>query len=323
EFIDADFVIIDEFSMVDMWLASELFSRLKRGTKILLVGDPDQLPSVGAGNVFKELITCGMIPVTLLDEIFRQSKDSLIAHNAKLINEGKTRLYYGSDFIFRECGTQKQAAMTIQQIYTEIAAKEGVENVQILSPYREDGDASSQKLNEVIRELVNPASPDTPELKVGNKVFRVNDRVIQNKNKGIVSNGDVGFVRAIRQNSGGEHIVTIEFSDSRSVDYAPSELGIIELAYAATIHKAMGSEYETVIIPVLSAHMVLLCRNLIYTAITRAKKRVYLVGQKSALFIAIHRNKISKRNTMLGSRIVEYYKSFSNVSTMENLKLTG
>ena len=323
ESIDADLVIIDEFSMVDMWLAAELFSRLKRGTKILLVGDPDQLPSVGAGNVFKELITCGMIPVTVLDEIFRQSKDSLIAHNAKFINEGKTRLYYGGDFIFRECNTQKQAAMTIQQIYTEIAAKEGVENVQILSPYREDGDASSQKLNEVIRELVNPASPDTPELKVGNKVFRVNDRVMQNKNKGGISNGDIGFVRAIRQNSGGEHIVTIEFSDSRSVDYAPSELGIIELAYAATIHKAMGSEYETVIIPVLSAHMVLLCRNLIYTAITRAKKRVYLVGQKSALFIAIHRNKISKRNTMLGSRIVEYYKSFSNVSTMENLKLTG
>jgi len=192
-------------------------------------------------------------------------------------------------------------------------------------PYREDGDASSQKLNEVIRELVNPASPDTPELKAGNKLFRVNDRVMQNKNKGTVSNGDVGFVRAIKQNNNGDYIVTIEFSDSRFVDYAPSDLGIIELAYAITIHKAMGSEYETVIIPVLSAHMVLLCRNLIYTAITRAKKRVFLVGQKSALFIAIHRNKISKRNTMLGSRIEEYYRSFTDASktATENLKLAG
>lgn len=323
--VDADLVIVDEFSMVDMWLASELFSRLKRGTKILLVGDADQLPSVGAGNVFRELITCGMIPVTVLDEIFRQSKDSLIAYNAKCINENRTRLYYGGDFIFSECSLQKQAAVKIQEIYMEIAAKEGVENVQILSPYKEDGEASAQKLNEVIRELVNPASPETPELKTGNRVFRVNDRVMQNKNKGGISNGDVGFVRAIRQNGEKGRIVTIEFSDSRFVDYTPADLGIIELAYSITIHKAMGSEYETVIIPVLSANMKLLCRNLIYTAITRAKKRVFLVGQKSALFIAIHRNKINKRNTMLGSRIEEYYRSFAGASKIapENLKLTG
>jgi len=293
--------------MIDMWLASELFARLRHGTKGLMVGDADQLPSVGAGNVFREFISCGLIPVTVLDEIFRQSKDSLIAHNAKFINESKTRLYYGSDFIFSECDTQAQASLKIQRIYLDTVAKEGVENVQILSPYRDDGEASAQKLNAAIRELVNPASPDTPELKAGQKVIRVNDRVMQTKNKGSVSNGDVGFVRSIKQNSDREQVVTIEFSDSRFVDYAPAELGIIELAYAMTIHKAMGSEYETVIIPVLSAHMVLLYRNLIYTAITRAKRRVFLVGQKSSLFIAIHRNKTSKRNTMLGQRIQRYY----------------
>jgi exodeoxyribonuclease V alpha subunit len=162
-------------------------------------------------------------------------------------------------------------------------------------------------------------------LKVGNKIFRVNDRVMQTKNKGIVSNGDVGFVRSIRQNSDNEQVVTIEFSDSRFVEYAPAELGVIELAYAMTIHKAMGSEYDTVIIPVLSAHMVLLQRNLIYTAITRAKRRVFLVGQKSSLIIAIHRNKISKRNTMLGQRINQYYKEYRSepFSMTESLKCTG
>jgi exodeoxyribonuclease V alpha subunit len=261
--IDADLVIIDEFSMVDMRLASELFARLTPGTKVLMVGDPDQLPSVGAGNVFREFISCGRIPVTVLDEIFRQSKDSLIAHNAKNINENKTRLYYGGDFVFSECDTPTQASLRIQQIYLEAVAKEGVENVQILSPYREDGDASAEKLNAVIRELVNPASPETPEMKAGHKVFRVNDRVMQVKNKNGVSNGDVGFVRAIGQKEDAGPVMTVAFSDSRFAEYTPADFGIIELAYAITIHKSMGSEYETVIIPVLSAHMVLLYRNLI------------------------------------------------------------
>jgi len=132
--LDDDLVIIDEFSMVDMWLASELFARLNPGTKVLMVGDADQLPSVGAGNVFREFISCGLMPVTVLDEIFRQSKDSLIAHNAKFINEGKTRLRYGGDFAFCECDTTKQAAAKIQELYLATVAKEGIENVQILSP---------------------------------------------------------------------------------------------------------------------------------------------------------------------------------------------
>lgn len=325
ESIDADLVIIDEFSMVDMWLASELFARLNSGTKVVMVGDADQLPSVGAGNVFREFISCGLIPVTVLDEIFRQSKDSLIAHNAKIINENKTKLFYGSDFVFCQCDTPSQASLKIQRIYLDTAAREGVENVQILSPYREDGDASAQKLNEVIRELVNPASPDTPELKAGHKVFRVNDRVMQTKNKGGVSNGDVGFVRAIRWNNEKEQTLTIEFSDSRFVEYAPSDLGIIELAYAMTIHKAMGSEYETVIIPVLSSHMVLLYRNLIYTAITRAKRRVYLVGQKSSLIIAIHKNRTDHRNTLLGQRIERYYGVYNGITAVmpEPMRRTG
>ena len=291
-----------------------------------MVGDADQLPSVGAGNVFKEFITCGLIPVTVLDEIFRQSKDSMIAHNAKLINENKAKLYYNNnDFIFNACDTPKQAALCIQRIYLNTVAKEGVENVQILSPFKEDGEASAEKLNDAIRELVNPSSPDMAELKVGHKIFRVNDRVMQNKNKGCVSNGDVGFIRSIHHSEEKTPVVKIEFSDSRFVEYAPADLGIIELAYAMTIHKAMGSEYDTVIIPVLSAHMILLYKNLIYTAITRAKRRVFLVGQKSSLFIAINRNRTGSRNTLLGERIIRYSRAnpAEIIPAPEPMKIAG
>ncbi len=308
ELIDADFIIIDEFSMADMWLVFQLFSRLKPGTKLLLVGDANQLPSVGAGNVFREFISCGRIPVTVLDEIFRQSKDSFIAHNAKFILENNTELFYGNDFNFIKCKTQEEAAMWIQRLYLEEIAKVGIENVQILSPYREDGEASAEKLNEAIRDLVNPASADTPELKVGNRIFRVNDRVIQTKNKRGISNGDVGFVRSIQPDSKNPTL-TIEFSDSRSsrlMEYDATALDIIELAYAMTVHKAMGSEYRTIIMPILSAHSILLYRNLVYTAITRAKQRVLLVGQIKYLYKAIHKNKIDKRNTWLGYRIDQY-----------------
>ncbi|WP_326975263.1 SF1B family DNA helicase RecD2 [Caproicibacter sp. BJN0012] len=311
EALDADLVIVDEFSMTDMWLAKQLFSRIKPGTKILLVGDADQLPSVGAGNVFRELIGCGLIPVTVLDEIFRQAKDSLIAHNAKFINEAKTSLYYGNDFVFVKCKTQPEAAAAIQRIYFDEIAKSSIEQVQILSPFRSDGEASAEKLNEVIRERVNPAAEGVDELKVGLRIFRVNDRVMQTKNKGEISNGDVGFIRKIQKDSSGADRILIEFTDDRSVEYGAEDMGTIELAYAMTVHKAMGSEYDTVIIPILSAHTILLYRNLVYTAITRAKRRVFLVGQKDVLFMAIHRTKIDKRNTLLGQRITLYYKALS------------
>lgn len=234
--IDADLLIIDEFSMVDMWLASQLFSRLRKGTKVLLVGDADQLPSVGAGNVFKELIDCGMIPVTVLNEIFRQSKDSLIAHNARFINQSRTGLIYGEDFVLDKCTTTEQAAARIQEIYLQEIQRDGIENVQILSPMNERGDASVDKLNTAIREQVNSASPNTPEFSFGTKTFRLGDKVMQTKNRGEVSNGDVGFVRQIHQKS-----VTIDFGDKRIVEYDHTDLNTVELAFAITVHKGMGS----------------------------------------------------------------------------------
>ena len=320
--LEAGLLIVDETSMVDMWLALQLFTRLTPGTKVLLVGDADQLESVGAGNVFHELIDSGIIPVTVLDQIFRQAQDSRIAHNAKFINEGSGELYYGPDFNFIPAADQGETAETVCRLYKEEAARVGIQQLQILSPYREKGEASSQNLNESIREEVNPELDGKPEVARGSRKFRLYDRVIQLKNnskmvlynrqgdiigKGVF-NGDVGLVREIRPDT-----VIINF-DGRYAKYPLDSLEELELAYAMTIHKAMGSEYDTVIIPLLAAHRVLLTRNLLYTAVTRAKGRVLLVGQKKALFMVISKTRKGKRNTLLAERMRLYHKKLASPS---------
>ena len=308
--LDADLVIVDEFSMVDMWLAGKFFSALKKGAKTVLVGDPDQLPSVGAGNVFKELIQCGLVPVTVLDEIFRQAKDSLIAHNARFIHDGSTKLYYGDDFQFLSCDSQADAAAAIIDKYCQEIKSNGIEHVQILSPFRTEGAASSDHLNAAIREIVNPFQSTEDEIRVGSKTFRVGDRIMQTKNTDKVSNGDLGFIRYVEDTPEGKRI-GLDFGEDRSLEYSTEDLVNLDLAYATTIHKAMGSEYDIVLMPVLKAHYIMLYRNLLYTGITRARKRVVLAGEKSVLFMAIHKNEISKRNTLLGERIRLYYKAYA------------
>jgi len=308
--LDADLIIVDEFSMVDMWLAGKFFASLKEDAKVVLVGDPDQLPSVGAGNVFKELIQCGLVPVTVLDEIFRQTKDSLIAHNARLINEGSTKLYYGEDFQFLPCDSQEAAAEAIIDRYCREIEENGIEHVQILSPFRAEGAASSDRLNAAIREIVNPFRSMEDEVQAGSRTFRVGDRIMQTKNTDKVSNGDLGFIRYIKDSENGKKI-GLDFGENRSLEYGMENLENLDLAYATTIHKGMGSEYDIVLMPVLKAHYVMLYRNLLYTGITRARKRVVLAGQKGVLFMAVHRNEISKRNTLLGERIRLYYKAFA------------
>ncbi len=308
--LEADLIIVDEFSMVDMWLAGKFFSALKEDAKVVLVGDPDQLPSVGAGNVFRELIDCGLVPVTVLDEIFRQAKDSLIAHNARFINEGSTNLYYGNDFQFIACDNQEAAATAIMERYCKEIEENGIEHVQILSPFRTDGAASSDGLNAAIREIVNPFRSEEDEVKVGTKTFRVGDRIMQTKNMDKVSNGDLGFIRYINDTGNGK-VAGVDFGEGRSLEYNLENMANLDLAYATTIHKGMGSEYDIVLMPVLKAHYVMLYRNLLYTGITRAKKRVVMAGQKATLFMAIRRNGISKRNTLLGERIRLYYTAYA------------
>ncbi len=313
---------MDETSMVDMWLAHQLFTCLSPDTKVLLVGDADQLESVGAGNVFQELIESGIVPVTVLDQIFRQAQDSRIAYNARFINEGNGELYYGPDFSFIPVTDQEEAAETVRRLYKEEAARVGIQRLQILSPYRKNGEASSENLNKAIREEINPETEGKPEVIYGSRAFRLRDRVIQLKNnskmvlydrqgsiigKGVF-NGDVGYVREIRPNT-----VIINF-DGRYAKYPLDHLEELELSYAMTIHRAQGSEYDTVIIPLLAAHRVLLTRNLLYTAVTRAKGKVILVGQKKALFIAVSKTRKGKRNTFLAERMRLYYQKLTSQS---------
>ena len=315
--LDADLVIVDESSMMDMWLAWQLFQRLRPGTKLLLVGDADQLESVGAGDVFHELIDSGIVPVAVLDEIFRQAKDSPIPHNAKYINEGSTELYFCRDFAFIQADTQEEAAILVRSLYKREIAQSGIDQVQILSPYRTRGAASSDALNETIREEVNPPLQGKPEVMFGGSMFRLDDRVMQMKNNGLIQfrddtgreltsgvfNGEIGRVHDIQPGK-----VVVNFDD-RYADYSLDDLSELTLSYASTIHKAQGSEYDTVIIPLLMAHRILLTRNLLYTAVTRAKRRVLLVGQIKALYTAIHTSRKGKRKTLLAERMRVYHQS--------------
>ena len=328
--LSADFVIIDEASMMDMWLASQLFKRLRPGTKVLLVGDADQLESVGAGDVFHELIASGIVPVTKLDEIFRQAKDSPIPYNARYINEGSSDLCYSREYFqFIPAATQEEAADLVCGIYQEEAEKVGVDQVQVLSPFRARGEASSDNLNEAIRQKVNPYTETTEEVTCGGRTFRLLDKVMQTKNNGSINlydnngdvvssgvfNGETGRIRTIRPGR-----ITVDF-DGRYAGYSLDAAAELDLSYATTIHKALGSEYDTVIIPLLAAHKILLTRNLLYTAVTRAKRRVVLVGQKKALFMAISASRKGKRNTLLGERIRLYWQERAHTDSRNDLKV--
>ena len=307
--LNAGLIIVDESSMMDMRLAQKFFSRIGPDTKVLLVGDADQLQSVGAGNVFRELINCGLIPVTVLNEIFRQKKNSLIAYNAQKINNNDTSFFYGNDFTVCKCANQEEAAEHIRNIYLAQVKQYGVDRVQILSPFRSTGAASVDQLNEAIRELVNPQTEEA-DLKVGSLYFRVGDKVMQNRNSGKASNGDIGFIRSFRHDERDGMRIAIQFSPTRVVEYSMEEMGHVELAYATTVHKAQGSEFDVVIFPLLRSHVRMLTRSLVYTAITRAKVKVILVGQIGMLYMAVHKDDTGKRNTQLGRRIALYVNTF-------------
>lgn len=307
--LDYDFVIVDESSMVESRIAKELFTRLKSDCRLLLVGDVDQLPPVGPGCVFRDLIASEVVPVTRLDTIYRQAEGSRIALNAKQIKDGSTTLLYGPDFEFLPTSSAKEAGDLVFQAYQSAIQAEGVENVQILSPLRRNGDASVNSINPIVREAVNPHDPMNAELVQGSRVFRVGDKVLQIRNKDEISNGDVGFVRYVKPEREDEDAcIGVEFSGGRFAEYTPDTLHLLDLAYAMSIHKSQGSEYSTVIIPVLYAFHVMLKRDIYYTAITRARKKVILIGQKPALFKAIHAVS-DPRNTRLSLRVRERMKA--------------
>ncbi len=308
EMLDADFIIADEFTMSDMSLSFQFFNHIKPGTRLILVGDVNQLPSVGPGNVFRELVQCGVIPVTVLDMVFRQKENSRIAMNAQRMLQNNATLDYGTDFVFREANSAAEASELIQKIYKDAVGRLGTDNVQVLSPYRKKGDVSTNALNEVLWDLVNPEI--SPEVGKNEKLeaFRIGDKIIHNKNKNGISNGDIGYVTDIFTDEDGVVLTRLEFSEHRNVEYNSDELDMVEHSYATTVHKSQGSEYRMVILPWLPMFYKMLRRDILYTAITRAKEQVVIVGSKKAIYMAIHNTDSDKRNTRLGERVVrEFY----------------
>jgi len=299
---ELNLVILDEVSMADMWLMSVIISRISSKTKLILVGDPEQLPSVGPGNVLYDMLLSGLVPYVQLKQVFRQAAGSSIARNAQTISESSTDLLFDEDFIFLPAKNQQEAMVFVCALYRRAVKSLGMDKVQILTPVRKDGHACGAiNLNTVIQEMIQ----EYPEKgrKVFDRYFCEGDPVIQTKNANGIYNGELGVVSEASYEA-----VKVLFTGADSdKEYNEETLRILELAYALTVHKSQGSEYPVVIFPVLKEHIFMLNRNLLYTAVTRGKFRVVLVGNRWALNKAIMTEDTSKRRTHLAHRIRSAY----------------
>ncbi|MBN1993448.1 MAG: ATP-dependent RecD-like DNA helicase [Anaerolineae bacterium] len=303
--LECDLLILDECSMIDLALMNNVLKAIPPAAHLLLVGDADQLPSVGAGNVLRDLISSDVAPVTRLDVIFRQAADSTIITNAHRINRGETPLFPQNkrDFYFFGQEDPEAAADLIVDIVAQrIPQKFDIPNhdIQVLSPMHR-GVVGARSLNEKLQARLNPMRYRQPEYRSGSRVFRVNDRVLQLRNNydKDVFNGDVGRVEYLDLEEGE---IWVEF-EGRSIAYELNELDELTLAYAMSVHKSQGSEYPVVVLPMLTQHYVMLQRNLLYTAITRAKKMVVIVGTRKAMAMAVKNDKIAARWSALTDRL--------------------
>lgn len=306
-----DLLVVDEASMLDILLANHLLKALRPGTHLLLVGDVDQLPSVGAGDVLRDVIASGIAAVTRLNVIFRQAASSHIITNAHRINQGEMpdfpRPSEGSapgDFFLFAAETPEEAADWVQQVVcTRIPARFDLhprDHIQVLSPmYR--GPAGVTALNERLQAVLNPPATTRPEKALFGQTFRLGDKVMQTQNnyEKEVYNGDIGSIAAIDLV---DHTLTVDF-EHRLVSYDWIEADQLVLAYAVSVHKAQGCEFPAVVIPLVTAHYMLLQRNLLYTAVTRAQKLCVLVGSRKAIAMAVKNDRLSHRYTALDWRL--------------------
>jgi len=301
-------LIADEVSMVDVALMHSLLKALPASARVVLVGDVDQLPSVGPGKVLRELIASGAVPVVRLTHIFRQAQESQIVTNAHLINQGECPAINNRearDFFFIEEEEPEQVATTIQELCAERLPRrynlDPIEDIQVLAPmYR--GETGASNLNQALQQRLNPKEQGW---KRGGVEYRVGDKVMQVRNnyeKGVF-NGDVGRLRAIDPEN---QVVRVLFEEE--VEYEFSELDELVLAYAVSVHKSQGSEYRAVVLPLTTQHYLMLQRNLLYTAITRARELVVMVGTKKALGIAVRNGRTAERHTALAARLRELSK---------------
>lgn len=327
--LDADCVLIDEFSMVDIHLAASLLRAIKKGAMVVFIGDPDQLPPVGAGNFFRDLINSNVIPIYTLTQIFRQGKESNIVGFSHAINKGETPIIESpledpdiwktrsTDCVFIDSGFMDQSKPSrdypvgismrygfdilgmIEHVYKDTLPKyyNHPKDIQVLIPMKK-GPIGTIEVNKRLQQSVNPPHSGLKEMRIGDKLFRENDKVIQltnNYNLGVV-NGDIGRIVAIDHRNNQVHI---NYGDDRVIAYSRKDILDIDLAYAITCHKSQGSEFEFVIIPIMNQYYRMLYRQLIYTALTRAKKLAVFIGQRQSLTMAIDTINSMKRQTSL------------------------
>jgi exodeoxyribonuclease V alpha subunit len=303
-----DLLVVDEASMLDLILANSLLKALEVGTHVVLVGDVDQLPSVGAGDVLRDVIASNLVPVTRLSVIFRQAADSHIITNAHRINAGQVPEFEkdSQDMFMFGVGDAEEAGKWVVDVVCErIPNKFGynsLTDVQVLAPmYR--GAAGVNTLNERLQATLNPPNALKPEKRLYGHVFRVGDKVMQTQNDydKDVFNGDIGTVTKIDPIN---HTLTISF-EGRGVAYDWTECDQVVLAYAISVHKSQGAEFPVIVMPIVTAHYMMLQRNLLYTAITRAKKLCVLVGSRKAVYIAVKNNTVAHRHTALDWRMMK------------------
>lgn len=326
--IEADAIIVDEVSMVDLMLMRSLLRAIEPGTRLILVGDADQLPSVGAGNVLGDVLASGVVPNCMLTDIFRQGETSRIVVNAHRINHGEMPLLNekGTDFFFERKVNFADAAQTIVALVTQRLPKflkfppaemseRAVRGIQVLAPAKK-GECGVIALNQMLQAALNPPAPSKPTVQYGETLFRLGDKVMQTKNdyqlewrretstgwedgQGVF-NGDVGFIVDVDAE---EHCLTVRFDEEKEAVYASQQLENLDLAYCLSVHKSQGSEFPVVVMPVVGGPPMLLTRNLFYTALTRARSLVVLVGREEIVSRMVENDHVLKRYTTLSERL--------------------
>jgi exodeoxyribonuclease V alpha subunit len=308
--LDADLIVIDETSMLDVYLFNVLLRAVPAGGHLLLVGDADQLPSVGPGNVLHDLIASGVVPLVRLEAVFRQAEESAIIRNAHRINRGEMpqtgRLI--RDFALVRVGDGPEASEEAAELVQDLVRRRlpqayGIapEEIQVLCPMN-GGPAGTRRLNELLQDALNPLDVGRQEARVAGRLFRVGDRIIalRNNYQLEIFNGDMASVRAL---SLVDQMMQLELDDGRTLAVPFAQLDEFAHAFAISVHRAQGSEFRAVVIPVLMSNYVMLQRNLLYTAVTRARELVVLVAQPKAVAIAVRNDRISQRYTSLATRL--------------------
>jgi exodeoxyribonuclease V alpha subunit len=308
--LDLDALIVDEASMLDGSLFYQLLKALPDHAQLVLVGDADQLPSVGAGDALRDLMESGVVPVARLTQVFRQAQASLIVTNAHRVNRGEMPVLVPpsargeADCLFAEAEEPEEIARLVAGVVSQSLPRLGFppSETQVLCPMNR-GEVGAGNLNRVLQEKLNPARHGVAEVSRLSRLFRAGDRVIQLRNNydKEIYNGEIGIVRSVNLE---DQKLLAEFPEQR-VSYDFSELDELQLAYALSVHKSQGSEYPAVVLPIHTQHYAMLARNLLYTALTRAKRLAVLVGSRKAIGMAVRNVRSSRRNTRLKARLRE------------------